>query len=155
MNNSFQDLVWNVVNWYLNFDEQLFILLKPKCRFCKSGCSIRLCFSVVLRSKMRHPQIQEKMTSFLKKYFLEGQKLEEKQKEAIETLPNDAPFFKKILVKHRRIIGEYNIHFSEQSSMSLNWGVVCCNVLFTGILIPLLFFEFFWWIQVSRNKWNI
>ena len=62
--------------------------------------------SVILRSRMKHPHIQEKVVSFIKKYFLEGQKLEEKQKEAIETLPNDAPFWKKILVKHRRIIGQ-------------------------------------------------
>jgi len=33
-----------------------------------------------------------KGTSFLKKYFMEGQKLEDKQQQALETLPQDAPF---------------------------------------------------------------
>ena len=45
---------------------------------------------------------------FIQKYFLEGQKLEEKQKTALETLPSDAPFMTRILVKHRRLIGEQN-----------------------------------------------
>ena len=45
---------------------------------------------------------------FIQKYFLEGQKLEEKQKAALETLPSDAPFMTRILVKHRRLIGERN-----------------------------------------------
>ena len=49
-----------------------------------------------------------KGTSFLKKYFMEGQKLEDKQQQALETLPQDAPFMTKILVKHRRIIGMKN-----------------------------------------------
>ena len=44
---------------------------------------------------------------FIQKYFLEGQKLEEKQKTALETLPSDAPFMTRILVKHRRLIGEH------------------------------------------------
>ena len=43
---------------------------------------------------------------FIQKYFLEGQKLDEKQKTALETLPRDAPFLTRILVKHRRLIGE-------------------------------------------------
>ena len=58
----------------------------------------------------------------MKKYFLEGQKLDEKQKHALETLPSDAPWTKKMLVRHRRLI---------------------------GILIPLCFFELFWWMQVD------
>ena len=45
---------------------------------------------------------------FIQKYFLEGQKLEEKQKTALETLPSDAPVMTRILVKHRRLIGELN-----------------------------------------------
>ena len=44
--------------------------------------------------------------TFIQKYFLEGQKLDEKQKTALETLPRDAPFLTRILVKHRRLIGE-------------------------------------------------
>ena len=39
---------------------------------------------------------------------MEGQKLEDKQQQALETLPQDAPFMTKILVKHRRIIGMKN-----------------------------------------------
>ena len=63
-----------------------------------------------------------KVATFLKKYFLEGQKLDEKQKQALETLPKDAPWTKRILVNHRRLI---------------------------GILVPLCFFEIFWWMQVQ------
>ena len=47
-----------------------------------------------------------KVATFLKKYFFEGQKLDEKQKQALETLPSDAPVTTKILVKHRRLIGK-------------------------------------------------
>ena len=47
-----------------------------------------------------------KVSTFIKKYFLEGQKLEEKQKQALEALPSDAPFTTRILVKHRRLIGK-------------------------------------------------
>ena len=36
---------------------------------------------------------------------MDGQKLEDKQLQALETLPQDAPFMTKMLVKHRRIIG--------------------------------------------------
>ena len=63
---------------------------------------------------------------FTQKYFLEGQKLEEKQKTALETLPSDAPFMTRILVKHRRLI---------------------------GILIPMLFFEILWWLQAFRHDY--
>jgi len=61
---------------------------------------------------------------FIRKYFLEGQKLEEKQRAALETLPSDAPVVTRILVKHRRLI---------------------------GILIPMLFFEILWWMQAFRH----
>ena len=53
-----------------------------------------------------------------------GQQLEEKQKTALETLPEDAPFLTKLLVKHRRLV---------------------------GILLPMLFFELLWWAQVSPD----
>ena len=87
-----------------------------------------LCSKMMSRSK-----------GFIKKYFLEGktitpssypnvlttifsgQKLEAKQVTALETLPEDAPFLTKLLVRHRRIV---------------------------GILIPLIFFETLWWAQV-------
>eukprot|EP00092_Neocalanus_flemingeri_P103797 GFUD01132852.1.p1 GENE.GFUD01132852.1~~GFUD01132852.1.p1 ORF type:complete len:401 (-),score=117.87 GFUD01132852.1:168-1370(-) len=63
---------------------------------------------------------------FLRKYFLEGQKLEEKQKVALETLPDDAPFLTKLLVRHRRLV---------------------------GILLPLIFFETLWWAQAIRHDY--
>jgi len=67
-----------------------------------------------------------KVSRFFRKYFLEGQKLDEKQKQAIETLPDDAPLTTKILVKHRRLI---------------------------GILIPLIFFEVLWWMQAFKHDY--
>jgi len=63
---------------------------------------------------------------FIKKYFLEGQKLEEKQRSALESLPSDAPLMTRIMVKHRRLI---------------------------GILIPMLFFEILWWMQAVRHDY--
>ena len=51
-----------------------------------------------------------KVAAFLKKYFFEGQKLDEKQKQALDTLPSDAPVTTKILVKHRRLIGKGSLH---------------------------------------------
>ena len=76
---------------------------------------------------------------FARKYFMEGkthiliidylfnqliltsgQKLEEKQKTALKSLPDDAPFLTKLLVKHRRLV---------------------------GILIPVLLVETLWWLQ--------
>ena len=75
-------------------------------------------------TKQRFGDLLYKFEKFLKKYFLEGQKLDEKQKHALETLPSEAPWTKRILVKHRRLI---------------------------GILIPLCFFQLFWWMQVRRD----
>jgi len=74
-----------------------------------------LCSKMMSRSK-----------GFIKKYFLEGQKLEAKQVTALETLPEDAPFLTKLLVRHRRIV---------------------------GILIPLIFFETLWWAQAIRHDY--
>jgi len=67
--------------------------------------------------------VAAKVKQFIQKYFLEGQKLDEKQIEAIEKLPVDAPFSQKLLVKHRR---------------------------FVGILIPLILVQLFWWLQAFR-----
>lgn len=67
-----------------------------------------------------------KCKEFIKKYFLEGQKLEDKQKAALETLPEDAPFLTKLLVRHRRLV---------------------------GILIPMVFFELLWWAQAVRHDY--
>ena len=89
--------------------------------FCKQLITIN---SVLDSSRMKHPfgdVLLSKVSNFMKKYFLEGQKLDDKQKHALETLPSDAPWTQKMLVRHRRLI---------------------------GILIPLCFFELFWWMQV-------
>ena len=51
--------------------------------------------------------------------------MEEKQKIALASLPEDAPWLTKLLVKHRRVV---------------------------GILIPLLFFETLWWLQVDTDR---
>jgi len=78
---------------------------------------------------MKHPfgdVLLSKVSNFMKKYFLEGQKLDEKQKHALETLPSDAPWTKRMLVRHRRLI---------------------------GILIPLCFFELFWWMQAFKHDY--
>jgi len=78
---------------------------------------------------MKNPMcstIVSKTKGFIRKYFLEGQKLEEKQKAALESLPEDAPFLTKLLVRHRRLV---------------------------GILIPLLFFEGLWWAQAIRHDY--
>ena len=48
--------------------------------------------------------ISAKMKVFLRKYFLEGQKLTEKQSKALENLDPDASFAKRLLVKHRRSV---------------------------------------------------
>lgn len=65
----------------------------------------------------------ENIKRFGKKYFLEGQKLDQKQVEAIENLPENAPFTQKLLVKHRRIV---------------------------GIMIPMVTVQLFWWLQAGR-----
>lgn len=75
---------------------------------------------------MKQQIIPSFIVTFVKKYFFEGQKLNEEQRQAIETLPSDAPFTKKLLVKHRRLI---------------------------GILIPLLFFELLWWMQAFKHDY--
>ena len=85
-----------------------------------------------------------KVSTFIKKYFLEGQKLEEKQKQALEALPSDAPFTTRILVKHRRLIGKLGKWFK-------------CHLLsnkhISGILIPLVFFEILWWMQAFKHDY--
>jgi len=71
-------------------------------------------------------QVGDKGKQFLKKYFMDGQKLEDKQVEALAALPSDASFLQKLLVKHRRLI---------------------------GILIPLIFFETCWWCQAIKHDY--
>ena len=43
------------------------------------------------------------------KSFVLGQKLEDKQVEALASLPSNASFLQKLLVKHRRLIGGIKI----------------------------------------------
>ena len=60
--------------------------------------------ATVIRSSMCSDMVS-RTKGFIKKYFLEGQKLEEKQRSALESLPSDAPLMTRIMVKHRRLIG--------------------------------------------------
>ena len=46
-----------------------------------------------------------------------GQKLEDKQVEALAALPSDASFLQKLLVKHRRLIGDI---FSKNCSLKVD-----------------------------------
>merc|ERR1711971_994729 len=78
------------------------------------------------RMKVSLGQVGDKGKQFLKKYFMDGQKLEDKQIEALAALPADASFLQKLLVKHRRLI---------------------------GILIPLIFFETCWWCQAIKHDY--
>jgi len=55
----------------------------------------------------------------LRKYFWEGQKLDEKQQDDLLSLPGNASLWKRILVKHRLLV---------------------------GIMIPLSFFQILWWM---------
>lgn len=104
------------------------ILFLPVSISCDCFNTFKTQDSVLDSSRMKHPfgdVLLSKVSNFMKKYFLEGQKLDEKQKHALETLPSDAPWTKRMLVRHRRLI---------------------------GILIPLCFFELFWWMQVKSEK---
>jgi len=67
-----------------------------------------------------------KPKQFIRKYFLEGQKLEDKQATALKTLPEDASVWTKLLVKHRLLV---------------------------GILIPLVFFQTLWWLLAIRHNY--
>ena len=86
-------------------------------------------------------QVGDKGKQFLKKYFMDGipgtfvmimihdddtknydddcdvktgQKLEDKQVEALAALPSDASFLQKLLVKHRRLIGDFLQNFLQK-----------------------------------------
>ena len=103
------------------------VLVSVSVSFYTQTNIIKTIFCFLDTSRMKPPfsdALLSKVSNFMKKYFLEGQKLDEKQKHALETLPSDAPWTKRMLVRHRRLI---------------------------GILIPLCFFELFWWMQV----WSI
>ncbi|XP_023344386.1 uncharacterized protein LOC111713685 isoform X2 [Eurytemora carolleeae] len=71
----------------------------------------------------RHEMSKSKVARFFRKYFLEGQKLDETAEKALKELPEDAPWSQKLLVKHRRLV---------------------------GILIPLTFVQLLWWMQAIR-----
>ena len=86
-------------------------------------------------------------------WWKSGQKLEDKQVEALAALPADASFLQKLLVKHRRLIGD--LLSLSSPSYSLPKLLVIINDLKSssmklppGILIPLIFFETCWWCQV-------
>ena len=81
----------------------------------------KLCHVLDFLSKGSSWQVGDKGKQFLRKYFMDGekifltvcwflwnpgQKLEDKQLEALATLPSDASFLQKLLVRHRRLIGE-------------------------------------------------
>jgi len=76
--------------------------------------------------KIHSVQIMDKGKKFIRKYFLDGQKLEAGQVAALASLPDDAPLLDRVMVKHRRLI---------------------------GILIPLLFFEACWWCQAIKHDY--
>jgi len=67
-----------------------------------------------------------KIRAFFKKYFQEGQKLDEKHQNALESLPADASVWTKLVVKHRLLV---------------------------GILIPLVFFQTLWWSLAIRHNY--
>lgn len=67
---------------------------------------------------------QEKISVFVKKYFLEGQKLNSKQTEALANLGPNATWQEKVMVKHRRLV---------------------------GILIPFSFFQICWWCLAIKH----
>lgn len=71
-------------------------------------------------------EVLDKGKQFIRKYFMDGQKLEAGQVAALASLPEDAPLLQRILVRHRRSI---------------------------GILIPLIFFETCWWCQAVKHDY--
>ena len=94
--------------------------------------------------------MRSKISPFLRKYFLEGQKLDDKHKEALETLPEDAPLTTKILVKHRRLIGNFvqilelkqNVYLRNLDTSHLLWSTLVDAGIQTW-----LFFLFPWQIS--------
>jgi len=68
----------------------------------------------------------EQGKAFCRKFFMEGQKLDEKHVEALASLPPDAPLLDKVLVRHRRAV---------------------------GILIPLVLVETLWWCQAFQHNY--
>ena len=63
---------------------------------------------------------------FLKKYFFEGQKLNETQTKALTELDPNAPWSKKLMVKHRKTL---------------------------GVLIPFCFYQLCWWCLAIKNDY--
>ena len=61
--------------------------------------------------------------------YLKGQALTATQTQALETLCADAPWYKKLIVKHRRLV---------------------------GVAIPFTFFQVIWWsCAVKYNFWSL
>lgn len=65
----------------------------------------------------------------MKKYFLEGQALTSTQAQALETLDPSAPWYQRLIVKHRRLV---------------------------GVAIPFIFFQVIWWsCAIKYNFWSL
>ncbi|XP_040566743.1 uncharacterized protein [Lepeophtheirus salmonis] len=64
--------------------------------------------------------------SFIKKYFFEGQKLNQEHEKAISNLPSNASIKDIILIKYRKLV---------------------------GVLIPLTFFQVIWWTLAVRHDY--
>ncbi|RMX45175.1 hypothetical protein pdam_00017485 [Pocillopora damicornis] len=68
-------------------------------------------------------------SEWMKKYFLEGQALTSTQAQALETLDPSAPWYQRLIVKHRRLV---------------------------GVAIPFIFFQVIWWsCAIKYNFWSL
>ncbi|KAK5981306.1 hypothetical protein GCK32_005542, partial [Trichostrongylus colubriformis] len=73
---------------------------------------------------MKMKQDQKSKKGFFRKYFLEGQHLDESS--ALQELPKDADFLDVILIKYRKYV---------------------------AVLIPLVVMQTFWWLTAIRYSW--
>ncbi|PFX18922.1 hypothetical protein AWC38_SpisGene16689 [Stylophora pistillata] len=68
-------------------------------------------------------------SEWMRKYFLEGQALTPTQTQALETLDPSAPWYQRLIVKHRRLM---------------------------GVTIPFIFFQVIWWsCAIKYNFWSL
>nr|XP_058968189.1 uncharacterized protein LOC131794673 [Pocillopora verrucosa] len=68
-------------------------------------------------------------SEWMKKYFLEGQALTSTQAQALETFDPSAPWYQRLIVKHRRLV---------------------------GVAIPFIFFQVIWWsCAIKYNFWSL
>ncbi|XP_022801147.1 uncharacterized protein LOC111338868 [Stylophora pistillata] len=69
------------------------------------------------------------LSEWMRKYFLEGQALTSTQTQALETLDPSAPYYQRLIVKHRRLM---------------------------GVAIPFIFFQVIWWsCAIKYNFWSL